>query len=265
MTDNKPIIPTFNLEGICKVIAATEDGLTGSEIGKILLDVGLTDGFEHMTKWKRLYNSFISYQNATGGSLKILVFLCHAMHPSRYLGNVSLYHERLTKLNRQLSFIGYELTDGGKFRKVDHAASLSDAQKRASSFKAKLVARDVHEEIIKFCDAELLVDNYFHSVFEAVKSIAERVRMLSCVHADGAALVDVAFSLKTPLVRINLLQTDTDRSEHQGLANIIKGLFGTIRNPTAHVPKIKFVLEEQEALDLMAIVSYVHKKLDKVI
>jgi len=64
-------------------------------------------------------------------------------------------------------------------------------------------------------------------------------------------------------LKINPLQTDTDRSEHLGLANIIKGLFGLIRNPTAHTPKIKFVIDEAEALDIMTTVSFVHKRLDK--
>ena len=45
--------------------------------------------------------------------------------------------------------------------------------------------------------------------------------------------------------------------------NLIKGLFGLIRNPTAHVPKIKFPIEEDEALDLMILISYIHKRLDK--
>jgi hypothetical protein len=47
--------------------------------------------------------------------------------------------------------------------------------------------------------------------------------------------------------------------------NLIKGLFGLIRNPTAHEPKIKFIIEEDEALDLMILISYAHKRLDKVL
>jgi len=46
---------------------------------------------------------------------------------------------------------------------------------------------------------------------------------------------------------------------------MIKGLFGLIRNPTAHEPKIKFLIEEDEALDVMTTISYIHKRLDKVL
>ena len=72
-----------------------------------------------------------------------------------------------------------------------------------------------------------------------------------------------AFSTNNPLIRINLLRNDTERSEHLGLMNLIKGLFGVIRNPIAHEPKVKFIIEEDEALDLMTMISYIHKRLDK--
>jgi uncharacterized protein (TIGR02391 family) len=71
--------------------------------------------------------------------------------------------------------------------------------------------------------------------------------------------------LKNPLIRISLIKDENDRSEHLGLMNIIKGLFGLIRNPTAHIPKIKFLVSEDEALDILTVVSFVHKKLDRAV
>jgi len=261
----RPIILPYHLESICQTIGATQDGLTGSEISKILIDCGLKDINPEMTKWKRLYNAFIHSQNKNNCSNQILDFLSHSMQPSRYLGKDELFHFRLNELNKCLSFMGAELTEEARFREVNKATTLSEAQQRASHFKHKLILRNVHEEIIKYCNAELLVKNYFHSVFEAVKSIADRIRNLTGLYADGVTLIEVAFSTANPLIRINLLENDTHRSEHLGLANIIKGLFGLIRNPTAHRPKITFIIEEDEALDIMSTISFVHKKLDKAI
>lgn len=263
--NDKPTIQSFNLEGICKVIAATDNGLTGSEIGKLLIDCQMTDTDPGLTKWKRLYNAFAHWQNTNRSSNKILVFLCHALHPSRYIGRMELFQQRLNDLNKQLSFIGIELIGNGKFRKVEKATTLLEAEQRANSLKQKLELRKVHPDILRFCNAELLAENYFHAVFEAIKSIAERVRVMSNVHADGNALIDVAFSTSNPMVRINLLRNDTERSEHLGLANLIKGLFGLIRNPTAHTPKILFNIDEDEALDFMTTISLIHKKLDNAL
>lgn len=262
--NRKPLEP-YHLEGICKIIAATDEGLTGSEIEKILRDCGLTDNYATMTKWKRLYNSFVEYQNHTQSSYKVIVFLCHAMQPSRYLKKNELYHARLNDLNKQLSFIGVELTGTGKFRAVEKSHTLTEAEQRASHFKHKLEVRNVHPEILKFCKPELLSENYFHAVFEAVKSIAERIRVMTNVHADGHDLINVVFTIKAPLLKINSLKDINDENEQNGLANIIRGLFSSIRNPTAHRPKFTFCIDEDYALDIITMVSFVHKKLDNAI
>lgn len=262
--NRKPFQP-YHLEGICRIIGATEEGLKGSEIGKILRDCGIYDYSPTSTKWERLYNAFVNSQNKEQSSYKIIVFLCHAMHPSRYIKNSVLYHSRLNDLNKQLSFIGIELTNQGKFREVNKAGTLTEAEHRASHFKHKLEARNAHSEILKYCKPELLTENYFHAVFESVKSIAERIRILTNVHADGHELINVAFNPNKPLLQINKFQDVNDKNEHNGFANIMKGLFSTIRNPTAHRPKFTFEISEDYALDVITIVSFVHKKLDNVI
>ena len=73
----------------------------------------------------------------------------------------------------------------------------------------------------------------------------------------------MVFSIKNPLLAINSLQTETEESEHKGFANLLKGVFGTFRNVTAHVPKIKWPIEEQDAMDLLTMVSYLHRRLDR--
>jgi uncharacterized protein (TIGR02391 family) len=261
----RPIIEAFYLEGICKVIADTTSGLTGTEIGKILADCKIKDVEPFQTKWKRLYKAFANIQNEQQCSNAILSFLHQSMHPSRYIGKHDIFQSRKHELNKLLSFIGTEMTDKGTFTAVGKTTTISEAEQRASHFKYKLESRNVHWEVFRYCNAELLVENYFHSVFEAVKSVADRIRSMTGYHADGNALVDAVFSTANPQIRINQMRNDTERSEHLGLSNIIKGLFGIIRNPTAHEPKIKFVILEEEALDLMTTVSYVHKRLDRVL
>lgn len=111
----------------------------------------------------------------------------------------------------------------------------------------------------------MLVENYFHSVFEATKSIADRLRDMTGLTIDGNILVDSVFSTDNPLIKINNLSNQSERSEHIGLSNLIKGVFGLIRNPTAHDPKIKFSINEEEALDILTIISYIHKRLDNTL
>lgn len=253
------------LEGLCRTIGDTTDGLTGAEIGQILLNSGIPDIDPQNTKWRRLYSAFADWQNKNQCSNHILRFIQDALQPVRYIGKEDIFHNRRLEVNKRLAFIGTELTEQGKFRLVEKATTIAEAEQRASRLKQKLENRNVHAAVFEYCKAELLVENYFHSVFEATKSIADRLRAMTGLYADGNALAETAFSTSNPLVKINWLKTDTDRSEHIGLCNLIKGVFGLIRNPTAHEPKIKFEITEEEALDILNTISYIHKKLDKAI
>ena len=125
--------------------------------------------------------------------------------------------------------------------------------------------RAIHSEVFKYCRSELIKDNYFHAVLEAAKSIAERIRKMTGLNNDGSELFDKAFSVKYPLLALNNLQTDSEKSEQKGFVNLLKGIFGAFRNPHAHAPKVVWPLSEQDAIDLLTMVSYVHRKLDKSI
>jgi uncharacterized protein (TIGR02391 family) len=50
--------------------------------------------------------------------------------------------------------------------------------------------------------------------------------------------------------------------EHAGLMNLLKGLFGAFRNTTAHAPRIKWVIKEQDAFDMLTLASLLHRRLD---
>src|SRR5699024_1490600 len=123
---------------------------------------------------------------------------------------------------------------------------------------------NVHPDVLQFCRSELLENNYFHAVFEATKSVAEKIRVKTGLLNDGAALVDEAFAFKSavPHLALNSLQSESEQSEQKGFANLIKGLFGTFRNTTAHAPKITWPINEQDALDVLSLVSLVHRRLD---
>lgn len=119
--------------------------------------------------------------------------------------------------------------------------------------------------MLKCCKAELLDENYFHAVFEAMKSITTKIRTLSGMSGDGCDLVHDAFGQKfgDPLLAINPFKTETHKGEQYGFMNLLKGLYGTIRNPLAHNPKAEWDMTEQDALDILTMISLVHRKLDQ--
>jgi uncharacterized protein (TIGR02391 family) len=261
-------VPPFNsqhLTSIAQILAATQGGLTGSQIGYLLQDCRIPDVTPSMTKWKRLFNSFVEFQNDRHFGNHVVVFINRAMDPVQYTSSPHEFHSRRDQLNAVLSFSGMCIGDDGKIRWSQKAENLDQALKRASRLHSALVSRKVHEDVLNFCKADLLQENYFHAVFEAMKSIAAKIRKLSGLKTDGAQLVEAAFSLGkscSPILAINPLLTETDKGEQRGFVNLLVGLFGTIRNPTAHNPKIEWGMNEQDAIDILTTASLIHRKLD---
>ena len=58
---------------------------------------------------------------------------------------------------------------------------------------------------------EFLQENYFHAVFEATKSLSEKVREKTGLQDDGSALFNTAFSVNNPRLALNTLQTFTEK------------------------------------------------------
>ena len=150
----------------------------------------------------------------------------------------------------------------GKLSVAEAATTLPEAQRRARELRADLEGRSIHPDVLIFCRAELLSDNYFHAVQEAVKSVADKMRRLTRLAEDGGGLVDKALGGDAPMIAINARSTISERSEQSGFANLVKGTFGMFRNPTAHEARIYWAMTKDDAEDLLTIVSLIHRRLD---
>jgi uncharacterized protein (TIGR02391 family) len=261
-------VPTFDAQqliSIAKILADTETGMTGAEIGYLLGDCKIPDVDSNFTKWKRLFNALSAHQNEKRFGNHVVVFINRAMNPVQYTKRPDVFACRRDGLNTVLALCGMRVGEDGKIRWSRRAQHLDEALEMANRLHAALVSRNVHQDVFRFCRAELLRENYFHAVFEAMKSIASKIRDLSGLTCDGAQLVQEAFGNangRIPVLAINALLTETDKGEQRGFANLLIGLFGTIRNPLAHNAKIEWDMSEQDALDILTMASLIHRKLD---
>jgi uncharacterized protein (TIGR02391 family) len=256
----RPCFKQAELEMLCRFLGEL---LTGSQIGYFLQQIGVDDLDSNNTKWKRLFNALAEMQNKDHAGNKVLSFVNAALQPARFVGNSEYYNENLEQVNSVLAFHGLEYREDGKFHTINKAQTLSEAERKASLLKEALLNRNLHKDLLSFCKAELIQENYFHAVLEATKSIASKVRQKTGFTSDGAALIDEAFSGDNPRIKINCFVTETEKSEQKGFVNLAKGLFGTFRNPTAHAPKIEWNLSEEDALDLFTLASYVLRRIDR--
>ncbi|MFO0180887.1 MAG: TIGR02391 family protein, partial [bacterium] len=98
--ETKNLVPPFSaqhLEAICRVWADTEAGLTGSEIGYLLRDSRIEDTDPTLTKWKRLFNAFVHFQNEHQAGNGVIVFITRSMNPASYTDRPDVFRLRRDK------------------------------------------------------------------------------------------------------------------------------------------------------------------------
>lgn len=265
-----------NLRNISAIIADTTRGLTKSEIERHLIEnkiVVLSDGSYKngigykigLNKRDWLYNCLVNEINSTQSFDKIVKFIESVMSPVNYtkLEKRDKYTFILEEVNKILLLLGYEIDLSGKIIENIKANNLDEVDRRVNLLKKKIYDRNIHSEVVKYCIHDYLREDYFDTVFEATKGLAERVRQISGLKSDGNELFQNAFATKDPYIILNMLATDSERNEYNGLKELLISLFHLVRNPLAHTPKINWKQNENEALDILTIISFAHKYLDK--
>lgn len=256
-----PPFPEYQIDSLARLLG--ECG-SGSDISRVLQARGLVDTSGESTKWRRLYKIFLDQQRSDGCANRVLDFIQSFLAPARFIDRSEEFESHRRVLNAILSFSGLEFGLDGQFRQIMVARTLDEAESRARTIRGKFKGRSIHPEVLKYCRAELMQDDYFHAVFEASKGLAQRIRDLAKVDADGAALVDLVFSVEKPLLAFNTMQTETEKSEHKGYSALLKGCFAAARNPPAHVPRTLWQGEDDSA-DYLSLISLLHRKLDECV
>lgn len=254
-----------SLQAIAAVLGDTDTGLTGREIGDLLHRLKMEDPLPGVTKRDRLTEAFVRRQNKDKSSRRIITFINAAMDPVNYRDRLELFTLRQDRLNERLAFEGLRVNDEGKVAKGARARTLDEATRVATSLRDELTRRKTHPKVLEYCSVEVLKKDHFHACLEATKSIFARLRELTGRSEDGSTLIDAVLSLgKTgqPLVAINQLGSQTERDEQTGLANLIKGMAALYRNPTAHDPRLQRNISELELLEVLTLISMVHRRLD---
>lgn len=77
--------------------------------------------------------------------------------------------------------------------------------------------------------------DYTEVVRDSLLCLTTEIRKKSdLIDNDGVDLINKAFSEKNPLIKINKLETETDKNKHRGIMDLSKGLIEYFRNPMSH-------------------------------
>jgi uncharacterized protein (TIGR02391 family) len=256
--------PIFDDAAIKSISSVFGEMFTGSTIDELLRAARIPIP-DVSTKWRRIHAALLQEQERSGSRNCTLILVTQAIKPQRWVGNQSGFESLRADLNGVLAFNGIEIGRDGQLRNRKVATTLDEAVATSRRLRDEMVRRGGHAEVFKYCSRELVADDCFNAVFEAIKGLAQRIRAMADVDLDGRALIEHAFSASRPVIAFNSLRTVTERNEQSGLLNIMTGIFGAFRNPSAHQPKLSWHVAENDALDLLSTLSLIHRRLDTAV
>lgn len=257
-----PTLDDGQLNDIANIIGKS---LSGTQIKNLLDASNIKDVQASYGKPTRLYEAFKAEYSQTKSSNHVWAFLLECFKPSRGVLDTGTYELLRCKVNEVISLSGVEVRNDGHFYSVPKANNVSEAKQRSNSLIQKLRDNRAHCDVIKFCNEELLADDYFHAVHEAAKSLCDKVRELSGLNKDGSSLFEEALCTKNPYIALSSLTTSTEINEQRGLCDMLCGVYSMVRNVTAHELRIKWIVHEEDALDILLVISFLHKKLDQCV
>lgn len=262
------------VRSVCEILARTDGGLTNKEIDELLARCGIEDPtpkptpytYVPISKRDRLFRALVERQRRDGAANAVLLFIARSFAPVRFHESAETFESRRSEVNIPLAFTGFYVNEQGKVARQAKVKTLSEARRRAMRLRSQLVERDAHPRLLRYCLEEIEDNNYFHAVLEASKSLADEIRRRTGLSEDGIRLIDRAFEpgeRSAPRLALTAMTTPTEKSRQHGLANSLRGVFASLRNPTAHEPRIHSTLTEQDAIDEMGHMSYLHRRLDE--
>jgi len=95
--------------------------------------------------------------------------------------------------------------------------------------------------------------NYTDSILDAVYYLSDTIREKANLESDGVALVGQALGGKSPRLKVNKFQTESERNIQKGTQNLLLGLYQTIRNPRSHS---KHVDTKEDADAIVLFINY---------
>lgn len=102
-------------------------------------------------------------------------------------------------------------------------------------------------------------ESYSSAILDAIHNLTETIRNKTGLEGDGSSLIGQAFGGENPKIKLNKLQTESEKNIQKGTQEILKGMYTAIRNPRSH-DKLKDEKEEADAI--IYFINYLLKIID---
>lgn len=142
-----------------------------------------------------------------------------------------------------------------------HEKLADGGESPASKARRSFGDLELHPEVARACSQLFNDGHYAEAVENACKVLDMLVKMRSMrMDPSGTELMQLVFSPKTPILKFNEQQNDSEKSEQQGMMFLFAGAMLAIRNPRAH----GLVQDHPEnAVEYISFISMLAKSLDR--
>jgi len=249
------------LEAFAHIIASR---YTGSEITDFFRKAGFPEIIhDRSTKWRFVYSSLEKLQNESYGPYNITKIIEKLCDPQEYFGNVDEREFIVSEVNEILSHYELEVKlDTGKI--ITDTSISPNLTSNKPQTEIIFDSRNYHFEIRKHSRDLFIEGKYFHAVFECSKAFDKYVQEKSKVDKHGSKLMTTALSLTGPL-KLNKQESQSDKNEQLGVMNLCVGLMSAVRNTGAHEPELDWPVSQEDALDILSLLSFLWRKIDDAI
>lgn len=102
--------------------------------------------------------------------------------------------------------------------------------------------------------------NYTGCIIDAIHYLGNLLREKTGLQSDGVVLVGEALGGKSPKLKVNKFETESDINEQKGIEQILRGIYQAIRNPRSHEKRID---DKIDAEAIIIFLNYLIKLIDK--
>lgn len=96
------------------------------------------------------------------------------------------------------------------------------------------VRNEIDVELWEAIQKNYEAENYTGAILDAIFKLTDTIRNKTGLEGDGASLIGQAFSGDDPRIKLNKLQTDSEKDIQKGMQEILRGIYAGIRNPRSH-------------------------------
>lgn len=97
-----------------------------------------------------------------------------------------------------------------------------------------VLRNEIDIELWKAISKNYEVENYKGAIIDSIFMLTNIIRNKTGLEGDGSSLVGQAFGGENPRIKVNNLQTDSEKDVQRGMQDILRGIYTGIRNPRSH-------------------------------